>query len=127
MAVNKGVGRMESDVSISKMLRTLADIYDSGSGTTMSGAELHAGEEAAKAKCICRSGDWSYEKQRTECVKQGGHYKYENGLVVSFIPESKNHNGKPMMFIGNISDVSTCCLEISEEGMFAYYVDDGVS
>lgn len=105
--INKKTGRMEDGASISKVLRQLADEYDAGNGFVISGDELI--------------------KEMEKTRPAGEYYKFVPGLVVSFIPESKNHNGKPMMWIGNHSDVSTTCLEISEEGLFAYYVDDGVS
>ncbi len=57
--------------------------------------------------------------------------KSENGerIVCDVIRNSKNHNGKTMLCIhedaGN--DVSLFHLEVSEEGIFPYEFDDGVS
>lgn len=50
-------------------------------------------------------------------------------LKGKFIPKSKNHNGKPMMILSDDpgDDVSIYHLEISEEGIFPYIFDDGVS
>lgn len=127
MAIKKGCGRMEEGASVSKVLRQLADLYDDGKGFVIGSSKFKEELTAKRLSCQCRKdGKWSFENQDV-CVKQGNHYNYKPGLVVSFIPESRNHNGKPMMLIGDHSDVSTICLEISEEGLFAYYVDDGVS
>lgn len=127
MAVDKNCGRMEESASVSKVLRELADLYDQGQGFVISYAKMKDAIDACHARCQCRKdGHWSVENQDA-CVKAGNHYQFSPGLVVSFIPESKHHQGKPMMFIGDHSDISTTCLEISEEGLFAYYVDDGVS
>lgn len=129
--MNTETGRMEEDASVSKVLRELADLYDKGKGFVISGSKLMEMLNTHRALCQCSNNGWATTRQQEVCIKEhrGGieHYQFVPGLVVSFIPASKHHNGKPMLFIGNHSDISTICLEISEEGLFAYYVDDGVS
>ena len=102
MGIDKCCGRMEESADIAKVLRQLADEYDKGK-RFMPLKDLHWGSRRRPANCN------------------------EPGIAAKFVPESKHHNGKPMMLICNIADCPTICLEISEEGVFAYYVDDGVS
>jgi hypothetical protein len=128
--MNEKCGRMEERARVSKVLRELADELDKGDGFVISGSKLEEALTATRKACKCKGlsiYDPDFSKKYDACAKAGGHYTFVPGLVVSFIPQSKHHNGKPMMFVGDHSDVSTICLEISEEGLFAYYVDDGVS
>jgi hypothetical protein len=50
-------------------------------------------------------------------------------LIVEVVENSKHHNGENMLVIcedpGN--DISIYHIEVSQEGVFAYEVDDGVS
>ena len=57
------------------------------------------------------------------------HLKKGKNLKAEFIPCSKNHNGKPMMvlYADEPNDISIHHLEISEEGLFPYSIDDSIS
>lgn len=50
-------------------------------------------------------------------------------LQAVLIPCSKNHNHKPMIVVSEAAPdgVTIWHLEVSEEGVFAYEFDDGVS
>jgi hypothetical protein len=53
----------------------------------------------------------------------------EKEFHVTVIPNSQNHDGKPMLYIGcgDKGDIDLACIEVSEEGVFSYFVDDGAS
>ena len=59
------------------------------------------------------------------------HAKNGGEVVVDFIPNSKHHGGKDMLVIHDDGDrkgdVSIWHIEMSEEGLFPYIFDDGVS
>lgn len=66
---------------------------------------------------------------RTILDKLFEEWKKGTEINVSFFEHSRNHNGKLMMRVCEHEDdgVNIWNLEISEEGVFAYSIDDGAS